>query len=281
MYILTRRWRCLTAALVLAWAAAGCGNESARAPNPPRYAWPDSFAYRLEYAEATQSAAGVVSRLQETGVLRFAVRNDRYLVWSDSLSKVRMQAAGAVGEALNPEDTLHYLVRLGRLGEFDDVVPDCDPTVGACAAAFPSALPMELRRIIPRLPVWWPPEGHVWADTLVFNDLPRPGAARGAVLTEYRVTGDTTLAGRRYWIVGWHSMRQAWRPSGGTMLPDPITHEYGDVLVDQKRLMPVYAQWYGAVPAPASLRSMGVTGTGYRGRAWLAGSGLDSLAVMR
>jgi len=208
------------------------------------------------------------------------VRNDRYLVWNDSVSKVVL-AAGRAAEAepVRPEDTLRYLVRLGRLGEFLDVEPDCDPTVGACAAALPSALPMELRRIIARLPVWWPPVGDAWADTLDFDDLPRPGAARGDVLTVYRVAGDTVISGRRYWVISWHSVRQAWRPAGSAMVPDPATREDGDVLVDQTRLLPAYARWHGALPASA--RAAGVTGTGYRGRAWLAGSVFDSLGVAR
>jgi hypothetical protein len=263
-------------------AAAGCGNESARAPNPPRYEWPDNFAYRLQYVEAAQSGAGVVSRLDETATLRFAVRNDRYLAWNDSVVKTRLTAGLAPEpEALSAEDTLRYLVRLGRLGESADVEPDCDPTVGACAAAFPSALPLELRRIIPHLPIWWPPRGQAWADTLVFDDLPRPGAARGTVLTVYRVTGDTTFAGRRFWIIGWRSTRRAWRPAGATLVPDPETQEYGDVLVNKATLLPAYAQWYGALLAPPELRSLGVRGTGYRGRAWLAGGVFDSLGVSR
>lgn len=263
-------------------AAAGCGNESARAPNPPHFDWPDSFAYRLQYVEEVQSGAGVVSRLDETATLRFAVRNDRYLTWNDSVVK-RTQAAGRAPESgtPNPEDTLRYLVRLGRLGEFAGIEPDCDPTVGACAAAFPSAMPLELRRIIPHLPVWWPPRGGTWADTLAFDDLPRPGAARGTVLTDYRVIGDTAFAGRRFWLIGWRAARRAWRPAGAALVPDPETQEAGDVLVDKATLLPAYAQWYGALPASPRLRSLGVRGTGYRGRAWLAGSIFDSLGVSR
>ena len=266
----------------LAVSAAGCGNESARAPNPPHYEWPDSFAYRLQYVEEAQSGAGVVSRLEETATLRLAVRNDRYLTWNDSVAKAT-QVAGRAPErgVLSPEDTLRYLVRLGRLGEFADVEPDCDPTVGACAAAFPSAMPLELRRIIPHLPVWWPPRGRSWADTLAFDDLPRPGAARGTVLTDYRVIGDTTLAGRRYWLIGWLATRRAWRPAGPALVPDPETQETGVTLVDKATLLPAYAQWYGALPASPRLRSLGVRGTGYRGRAWLAGSIFDSLGVSR
>ncbi len=279
---LTRQSRNLLWPALLATAVAGCGNKSARAPNPPHYAWPDSFVYRVQYVEEMQSATAVMSRLDERAALRFAVRNDRYLVWNDSVTKTTLEGGRPAAAArLNPEDTLHYLVRLGRLGEFFDVEPDCDPTVGACAAAFPSALPLELRRIIPRLPVWWAPRGYAWADTLAFDDLPRPGAARGAVLTIYRVLGDTTFGGRRFWVIGWTSARQAWRPVDGSMVPDPVTREYGHVLVDKTRLLPAYAQWYGALPAPPSLRPLGVTGTGYRGRAWLAGSFFDSLQVAR
>jgi hypothetical protein len=282
MQTLTRYFNRCFWSVLLAPVAAACGNQSARAPNPPHYAWPDSFAYRVQYVEETQSATQVVSRLEQEAALRFAVRNDRYLVWNDSVTKIALEAGRPAAPApMNPEDTLHYLVRLGRLGEVIDVEPDCDPTVGACAAAFPSALPLELRRIIPRLPVWWAPQGYAWADTLAFDDLPRPGAARGAVLTIYRVLGDTALAGRRFWVIGWSSVRQAWRPAGSAMVPDPVTREYGHVLVDKAQLLPVYAQWYGALPAPPSLRPLGVTGTGYRGRAWLAGSLFDSLRVAR
>lgn len=282
MRTLTRRSIERCGLLVLAAALAGCGNQSARAPNPPRYVWPDSFEYRVQYAEETQSGAQVVSRLEETARLRFVVRNLAYVVWNDSVSKVTSEPgrAPAAGR-LNPEDTLRYIVDLGRMGEFSKVEPDCDPTVGACAAAFPSALPMELRRIIPRLPVWWAPRGYTWSDTLGFDDLPRPGAARGTVLTVYRVMGDTVVVGRRYWVIGWHSARQAWRSAGGALVRDPVTQEYGSVLVDKARLVPALAQWYGALPAPPQLRSLGVTGTGYRGRAWLAGSVFDSLLADR
>jgi hypothetical protein len=266
--------------LLLVPLATGCGNQSARAPNPPHYEWPDSFEYRVRNVEETERGTQAVVRLEEWAALRLAVRNDRYLVWNDSVSKVVLAAGrAAAAEPVRPEDTLRYLVRLGRFGELLDVEPDCDPTVGACAAALPSALPMELRRIFARLPVWWPPVGDAWADTLDFDDLPRPGAARGDVLTVYRVAGDTAISGRRYWVVSWHSARQAWRPVGAAMVPDPVTHENGDVLVDQTRLLPVYARWHGALPASA--RAAGVTETGYRGRAWLAGSVFDSLAVAR
>jgi hypothetical protein len=282
MRTLTRRSCYLVWLVLLAGVMSGCGNESARAPNPPRYVWPDSFVYRVQYVEETQSAKQALQRLEQTAELRFAVRNQRYLVWNDSVSKVTLEPGRAAAPGrINPEDTLHYLVDLGRLGEFYRVVPDCDPTVGACAAAFPSALPLELRRIIPRLPVWPVPRGSAWADTLSFDDLPRPGAAQGTVLTAYRVLGDTVIAGRRFWVIGWHSMRQAWREAEGRLVPDPVTQEFGRVLVSKARLVPAMAQWFGALAAPPALKALGVTGTGYRGRAWLAGSVFDSIQAVR
>ncbi len=280
MATLTRYSTALATGL-LSTALVACGNQAARAPNPPHYEWPDSFAYRVQYVEELQRAGAAVRRLEQTALLRFAVRNDRFLVWNDSVAKVAGVADRAEPAPLSPEDTLRYLVRLGRQGELADVEPDCDPTVGACAAAFPSALPMELRRVIPRLPVWWAPAGRTWVDTLAFDDLPRPGAARGFVVRAYRVTGDTVVAGGGYWVVGWQSFLHAWRPAGGALAAEPVTREYGQVLVDKARLLPVLALWYGALPAPAGLRTLGMTGTGYRGRAWLSGSVFDSLQVTR
>lgn len=269
-------------ALIGVAALDGCENGTARAPNPTRYAWPDSFAYRVQYAAETQRGREVVSRFDEDKVLRLAIRNDQYLVWNDSLSRVT-EAPGSPARAQPalPEDTLRFFVKLGRRGQFESVAPECDPTVGACRSALPSAVPLELRHIIPELAVWWPPRGHDWTDTLRFDDLPRPGGARGSVVIVYRVPGDTVLGGRRYWIVVWRSVERAWRPEGGRMVPDPVLEERGSVLVDQGRLLPAYAEWYGAVPATPPLRAAGVTGTGFRGRAWLVGTQFDSLEVAR
>jgi len=258
---------------------AGCANESGRAPNPTHYAWPDRFAYRVQYVGETDRDTTVVLRYEESKLLRFAVRYERYVVWHDSISKTATAPGARPSDMrLSPEDTLRYFVGLSRLGVFQNLQPACDPTVPACGNAYPSALPLELRHLIPRLPVWWPPKGHEWVDTLRFDDLPRPGAARGQVVTTYRDLRDTVVAGRACWTVSWHARTEASRPvgAGGALVPDAPTEERGDVLVDKETLMPLFAAWYGAAAAPAALRAVGVTANAHQGRAWLVGSVFDS-----
>ena len=255
---------------------AGCANESARAPNPTGYDWPDAFSYRVEYVRESMHDTQVVARDEEASTLRFVVRNDRYVVFNDSVSRVRAIAgSGREPAHLEVGDTLHYYLRLTRLGEFNDVEPGCDPAVPACHDVLPSALPLELRRVIPRLPVWWPPKGHAWVDTLRFDDLPRPGAARGALVTTYRDARDTVIAAKAYWLVTWRSVRTASRPADGVMVSDPPVEERGRVLVDKQRLIPVMAGWSGAAAPAAAPRAAGMTAA-YRGRAWLAGEATDS-----
>jgi hypothetical protein len=238
--------------------------------------------YRVEYVGETARDTQVIARYEETRLLHFVVRDDGYLVWNDSVSKVHLgPGSGPEAGRVYPEDTLRYYVRLTRLGEFEEIEPGCDPVVPACYDALPSALPLELRRVIPRLPVWWPPKGDEWVDTLSFDDLPRRDGARGSLISAYRDLRDTVLAGRKYWLVSWRSVKLAARPSGGAMVADPAVEEYGNVLVDKEKLVPVFAGWYGALAAPPALRAVGVTATGFRGRAWLAGSAFDSLLAGR
>lgn len=282
MTTLTRCYLLLPCVLPVAVVLSACANESARAPNPTGYDWPDAFAYRVEYVAESVRDTEVVSRYDETKLLRFVVRDDRYLVWNDSVEEVHtVPGAGPQAGRVYPEDTLHYYVRLTRLGEFNDVEPGCDPAVAACHDVLPSALPLELRRLVPRLPVWWPPKGHQWVDTLKFDDLPRPDGARGSLITVYRDMRDTVLNGRSYWLVGWKSVKRAARPAGGGMVADPAVEEYGNALVDKERLVPVFAGWYGALTAPPALRALGVTATAFRGRAWLVGSAIDSALAGR
>ena len=284
MTTLTRRYARLAGVLPVAVGLAACANQSARAPNPTGYDWPDAFAYRIELVAAPGADAPVVSRYEETKLLRFAIRNDRYLAWNDSVAKVRPDAgAGAEPGRVAAADTLHWYVRLTRLGEFNDVEPDCDPSVATCHDVHPSTLPLELRRVVPRLPVWWPPKGHPWADTLRFDDLPRPSGTRGSLITTYRDRRDTVLDGRAYWVVDWTSEMRAERRAGGVMVADPAARESGEVLVDKQRLVPVLARWHGA-PAPSrspQARGGGVAATAFRGRARLVGSALDSGQVGR
>lgn len=276
---LPRRLSSSFAVVPLATLCIACGNNSARAPNPTGYDWPDAFRYRVEYVAVTERDTQPVARYEEAKLLQLAVRDDRFLVWHDSLRKVSALREGPpTDEPPRVEDTLHYYVRLGRLGEITGSEPGCDPVLPACREAPLSALPIELRHLVPRLPIWWPPKGYEWEDTLAFDDAVRGHGARGSLITYYRASRDTLLAGRGYWIVTWHSVRRSFRsePSGAIVADQPV-EESGSVYVDKQLLLPAYAGWFGAVAAPPGLRAMGVTGTGFRGRAVLVGSAFDSL----
>jgi hypothetical protein len=218
---------------------------------------------------------------EESTRLRFAVRDDgSFTVWHDSVRKVQARrGVPPSAQPLWPEDTLHYFVRLSRWGEFLAIEPGCDPALAACHEVPPSALPLELRHLIPRLPVWWPPRGHDWEDTLAFDDLPRPRGVLGTVTASYRAARDTVVGDGTYWIVTWHSVRRAVRAAqGGAIVADPVVEEDGAVYVDKRLLIPAFAEWQGVVPAAPGLRSLGATRTEIRGRAVLVGSGFDSLS---
>jgi hypothetical protein len=263
--------------LLLASGFNGCGNETARAPNPPAYDWPDALEYRVRYEARTGRDTQTVAEHEESGALKFAVRDDRLVVWHDSVRRIGMLRGGQrFIEPLWTEDTLRYYLRLSRWGEFLEIEPGCDPAVTACHEALPSALPLELRHLIPRLPVWWPPKGHEWEDTLAFDDLPRPRGSRGSVRTVYQAGRDTAVNGRAYWIVSWHSVRRAsWSAAGGAIIADPSAEESGTVYVDKERLVPAFAEWRGTVPPPPELRSLGATRVEVRGRAVLVAGGFD------
>jgi hypothetical protein len=271
------------AVLPLATLFIACGNKSAGAPNPTGYDWPDSLAYRIEYAAEAGRDTEAVERHDMSMALRLAVRDDRFLVWNDSVSRLSIIGGSLpTREQLWPEDTLHYYVRLGRLGEISGLEPGCDPALPACKEALASALPLELRRIIPRLPIWWPPKGYTWEDTLAFDDLPRRRGSRGSVVSYYRASRDTVLQGHGYWIVTWSSVRRAFRKAAnGGIIAEPQIEEHGAVYVDKQLLLPGYAEWFGTVVPPPGLRASGVTGKGLRGRAILVGSPFDSVRRAR
>jgi hypothetical protein len=279
--IVTRYHISRVAAVLPAVLLAACGNKTARAPNPTTYDWPDSLTYHVELAAESPRRDAPI-RIERKR-LSFVVRNDRYLVWNDSLAR-----AGTPGDSTAarqrswPEDTLHYYVRLSRLGEFDEVQADCDPVVAECRAALPSALPLEMRRIIPRLPVWWPPKGHEWVDTLAFDDLPRERGSRGSMITRYRSARDTVVGGLGYWKVTWISERRAVRelPSGAVIAVAPVV-ERGTAYVDKVRLIPACAVWSGTTE-PAALPLIDESGgTALRGRAYVDGSACHSRGAMR
>ena len=259
---------------------AGCRDEAEVAPTPTAYAWPDSFAFKMEFVAESQGKSGVVLRYEERKELLLAVRDDRFLAWHDSVIKETLAPhRQAVVEPYRPEDTVHYYLTLNRRGQVTRSEPGCDPAVAACQQVLPSALPLEFLRLVPRLPVWAPPKGAVWEDTLVFDDTPRPRGGRGSIVTTYRVSGDTMIGGTSLWRVEWHSIRRTYgvTPELFEITVDVPVEEDGLVYIDRERQLPVFATWAGAVAAPPALRAMGVTGTGFRGRAYLAGSIVERL----
>lgn len=234
----------------------------------------------MEYVAETRSDSAVVVRYEERKELRFAVRDERFLVWHDSVIKesVGPDGRGRV-EPYAVEDTLQYYVSLDRRGRVTHSEPGCDPGLPACREALPSALPLELARLVPRLPVWPPPKGVAWEDTLAFDDTARPGGVRGSLVTRYRVVADTVAGGVALWKVIWHSERRSFVASEGPvgLVGGTPVQESGFVYIDKEQELPVFAMWGGGAAAPAELRALGVKGTGFRGRAYLAGSIVERL----
>ena len=276
---LTRRLRYVALWAGVAAVAVACGNKTARAPVPTAYEWPDSAAYRMTLVARAERDTQTVSSFVETETLRFRVRYDgSYSVWRDSVMKSGSASTSEPADAvpLEPGDTLHYIVRLSRWGEFLSVVPACDPALPPCHDVAPSALELELRDFIPRLPVWWPPRGHSWEDTLRFDDRPRRWGDYGSVASVYQATRDTAAGGEEYWVVAWRSVTRAvdYGP-GGAAAEAPVA-EAGTVYVDKRLMIPAYAEWRSTVPAPAAIRLRGATRTDISGRAVLVGSVFDS-----
>ena len=260
--------------------AAACGNETARAPNPTAYDWPDSFAYRTQEVAQTERDTQAVARYETRRELRAVVGYDgAYSLTQDS---VRI-GSGMEGEPLRPvpplsEDTLRYFVRLSRWGEFLSEEPACDPAVPECREARPSTLLMSLRRIIPKLPVWWPPKGGPWEDTLLIDDSPRLRGLQGVLTTEYRSPRDTIAGGRAYWIVTWRATWRSAHPEVVAGITYGIATESAVVYVDKQQSMPALAVWRGTYPPPPGSLGHGATRTEVRGSAVLLGGVFDSPA---
>lgn len=269
---------CSFAVLVVLTGA--CGGGARQAPSPTAYTWPDSFSFVVEYVAESRGDTAIVSRYEERKILRFGVRDDGFVVWHDSVLKLSFAPGRPpAAEPFESEDTLHYFIELSRRGEVTHSEPGCDPALAACREALPSALPLELRRLVPSLPVWEAPRGSLWEDTLIFDDTPRRRGARGSVVTSYRVAGDTVVAGGAFWVVAWRSIRRSYIEVGGLagLAGTPPLEERGMVFIDKERLVPAYAAWAGGAVAPPGLRAMGVTSTGFRGRARLVGSVAERL----
>lgn len=263
-------------------ALAACGNDTAQAPNPTGYEWPDSFAYRIDIVSDAQGDRGTLLRYLDSRRLNLLLRDEQYVAWHDSVLKTSHVSGEAPAVmAYSPEDTLSYYLRLSRYGAVADVQLGCDPAVPLCAQSLPSSIQLELQRVVPRLSVWGVPRGSGWVDTLAWDDGLRPGGARGMVVTAYAPARDTMIAGRGYWVVGWTSVRQAFRradPRGpaGILAETPV-RETGVSFVDKRRLLPVYSTWAGAVAVPERLRALGAAVDGLRGRAYLVGTRFDSV----
>lgn len=278
----TTLWRqliiCAAAGLVpaLTWE---CSGQAARAPTPTVYHWPEQLAWRVDYVSEAQRDRVPILKYAESKTTRLARREGQYLGEQDSVLKTSQRPGGPLLlVTYTPEDTLAFTVRLGTHGELTDMRLGCDPALPECAVALPSAVTMELRRIIPRLPVWEAPSGGGWQDTLTFDDAARPGGTRGTVISRYTGRRDTVIYGREYWMIGWRSLRQSYRQGAGAagIVAETPVQEDGITLVDKRLLVPVFAIWAGAVAAPPELRAIGATASGFRGRAYLAGSPFDS-----
>ena len=270
----------ITVPLLLVLVLGACHGEVSRELTPTTYVWPDSFAFLVEYVAETRTDSVVVARYEEKKIVQFAVRDERFLVWHDSVVKENLVPGRPPEiEPYVAEDTLHYYASLSRSGEVTLSEPGCDPDVPACRDALPSALPLELRRLIPHLPVWAAPRGATWEDTIVFDDTPRPRGSRGFVVTSYRVSGDTIISGDPMWIVVWRAVRRTFAGVGGFvgLAANVPVEETGLVYIDKDRRIPVFATWAGGVAAPPGMSAMGIRGTGFRGRAYLAGSIVERL----
>lgn len=277
MMTATRQYsRILFSATCLAMAN-GC-DKGGDGPTPTAYRWPDEFGYRVEFVSSTQRAGAEVMFYQESRNLKFAMRDDEsYLVWPDSTINLSSERGGPlVLQPPNALDTLSWYLRLGTLGEVREALPACDPAVEACRRTMPSSLPLNLRRLVPRLSAWPAPAGATWVDTFAFDDAVRPGGTRGLLVTTYRAIGDTVIAGRSFWHIGWHSLLRTYLPTSRTAIIEsrPI-EEDGVTLVDKELMLPAFSAWAGvAILARDSVE--GSLATGFRGRAYLLGSAFDS-----
>lgn len=260
-------------------AAAGCGDRAARSPSPTEYKWPERISWRMEHVSELQRGGHSIQRFEVRKILRLGVRDRQFMLGYDSVLRLSLLPNGTGQQSpFMPEDTLVFYVDLDRRGDINSLEPGCDPALPTCAAVLPSSVAIELRRVIPRIPLWEVPRGATWTDTLVFDDARRPGGARGTFVTTYGPVTDTTIGPAAYWMVRWHDERRAFRiPAPGALLaPEQPVEEDGLTLIDKARLLPVFSTWAGAVAAPAELRAAGVEASGFRARAYLVDSPFDS-----
>lgn len=260
--------------------AAGSGCRKAPAADANAMRWPDMIAYRVDYVAEVQRDREALGKFAESKTLRLNRRDSLYLGVFDSVLKTSQRPGQPLVQVpYAPVDTLIFSLSLDGHGKLGAIALGCDRALPECQAALPSLVLTEMRRIIPRLSGAAAPRGTRWMDTLAFDDASRPGGTRGTVVTAYTSGPDTTIGGRVYWMVGWRAMRRAFGGEGGegplgAMQP---LEETGITLIDRQLMLPALSSWAGAVSAPTHLRQTGATGSGFRGRAYLAGSVFDSL----
>jgi hypothetical protein len=234
------------------------------------------FAYYVEYVAEAQRDARPVGRIAESRTLRFEEREGGFLVGQDSVLRT-WHTPGAELALLPyvPEDTLAFRVALDRWGRIGAIIPGCDPVVPACSEALPSAVRLLLRHVVPRLPLWEAPAGASWTDTVAYDDAARPRGTRGALISTYTARPDTSIGGFSYWVVTWRAERTSFRRGGiaAVTQAEPPVRTEGITYFDKQRFVPVFSIWAGVAMAPADLRAVGATATGFRGRAYLVGSG--------
>lgn len=260
-------------------ALAGCGDGAARSPSPTVYTWPERISWRMETVSELQRNRQMVQRFEVHKILRLGVRDRQYILGYDSVLRLTILPDGQGGVApFMPEDTLGFYLDLDDRGFITELSPGCDPALPACAEVLPSSVAMELRRVIPRIPLWEVPRGSTWTDTLTFDDARRTGGARGTFVTTYGPVRDTTIGSVAYWMVPWRDERRAYRiPAlGQGIAPEQPVQESGLTLIDKARLLPVFSTWSGAVAAPAQLRAAGIDASGFHARAYLVNSPFDS-----
>lgn len=255
----------------------GCGAERPETTGF-RYQWPERLAWRIDYVSETQRQAVPLVHYAESKTLRAVLRDGRFVLLYDSVLRSSQDAQGVHLVPLAPEDTLAASTTIGELGEISAIEMGCDPALPECADAVPSALLLELRRIVPRLTEDWLEPGRLWEDTLEYDDVARRRGARGSLTVSYSVMRDSTVNGVTYALVTWRAVRRTFRPAaGGAITAETPVQEQGITFIDRARRLPVFSSWSGAVPAPPELRAAGATGTVFRGRAYLSGTVFDSL----
>jgi len=247
-------------------------------PTGQTYQWPDQASYRLDFVSQVQRDQVPLLHYAESKTLRMMTRDGRLVVMHDSVLKSAQDSSGVRLIPYEIEDTLAHYVVLGPKGQISGIEMICDPALPVCANALPSILQLELRRAIPRLPDGDPGTGASWVDTLNWDDAAKPLGTRGLVFTTYTAGRDTTIGDVAYQVIAWRANRQSFRRTqSAQIVTDPEVVEIGVTYIDRRTGLPAFSSWAGSAVLPRDVRAAGATSSGFRGRAYLAGTPFDSL----